>query len=172
MLAGAVNSFGLKPCVLLHDHAGVPGFPKRYSRLLAFPSGFKEFVQSCIDLLDGHRKVHVSRQRNGMRRLAFGAIRDLLERPDVAPQTSRECCISDRLRIVPSKFVTRNEFHELGAIGVGQELPLRPAKWVPALARLEPGVFSELHDGMAVAACLRLLAGERFFLFSPRSLLN
>jgi hypothetical protein len=40
------------------------------------------------------------------------------------------------------------------------------------LARLEPGVFSELHDGMAVAACLRLLAGERFFLFSPRSLLN
>ena len=72
------QQFQAEACVLLHDLAGMPGFPKRYSRLLAFPSLLKEFLEPRIDLLDGHRKVHVSRQCNRLCRLAFGAIGNLL----------------------------------------------------------------------------------------------
>jgi hypothetical protein len=46
MRAGAVNSFGLKPCVLLHD------LLCRSSRLLAWLGDVQEFLQPRIDLLD------------------------------------------------------------------------------------------------------------------------
>ena len=61
----AVNSFGSKPSVLLHDLAGMTC----YSHLLALPGFVDEFVQSCIDILDRHVNAEVSLQRNRLGQL-------------------------------------------------------------------------------------------------------